>query len=485
MDANSQSLFNKRYGSLYYDEGNAITATNDGGFAVVGMTESNGAGGDIFLMKLNQQGVIDWQTDIFGVNVEYVNGVYQLSNGNYILGGTTYSYGSGCWDAFEVMMDSTGNVIWSKAYGDVSCSSISCFSLAHGDGFIASGSTNNGGWLLKTNQAGDIEWSKTYPSGGFTTVKPSADGGYLAAGTDGSITVLKVDSLGTPIWLKGFLTLPGNTKCYDIVALDDGSTILTGEIYLNAFGGIADLYLAKLDPAGNTMWFKTYGFTFEEYGISVKQTPDSGFIVAGWTSSYGHGDDDALLLKANANGDLEWAKTYGSGWYDRAEQVQVLSDSGFVFVGQSFSAANNDSSYVYVVRTDKFGNSCDYLNWTPLQQTQNYITSSLTLASSFFGVDSSCNATATNFLFAERNICIVNALADIGNPYFEIYPNPVTSDLSIKGLSSNSTINLFDLTGVLIRSEIVQQETILDLSDIVQGVYFLQVGNEVKKIIKM
>src|SRR5688572_21848200 len=378
IDVNCQTLFNNRYGSLYYDEGNAITATNDGGFAVAGITQANGAGGDIFLMKLNQQGVVEWQKDIFGVNVEYVNGVYQLQNGNFVLGGNTYSYGSGCWDAIEVMLDSVGNVIWSKAYGEVSCDEIRCFSLAHGNGFIAGGTSYNSAWLLKTNGSGDLEWSKTYPSSGFNSVKPTPDGGYLAAGFDGGITVLKVDSLGNPLWLKGFLTLPGNTKCYDVVVLDDGSAVLTGELYLNAFGGIADLYLAKIDPAGNPVWFKTYGYTFEEYGISIKQTPDDGFIVAGWTSSFGHGDDDALLLKANATGDLEWAKTYGDGWYDRAEQIQVLSDSGFVFVGTSYSAANNDSSFVYVVRTDQFGNSCDYLNWTPLPQTQNYITSALT-----------------------------------------------------------------------------------------------------------
>lgn len=485
LDVNGQTLFNKKYGTQFYEEGTAITATNDGGFAVAGMTEANGGGGNIFLMKLNDQGIIQWQKDIFGVNIDEVYGVYQLSNGSFILGGNTYSYGSGCVDALEVMMDSTGNLLWSKAYGDVSCNSVNSFSLAHGDGFIAAGDANNDGWLLKTGPNGALEWSKTYPSSGFTSVTPTIDGGYLAAGTIGSITVLKVDSVGNPIWLKGFLTLPGNTHCYDLVALDDGSAVLTGQLYLNAFGGIADLFLAKLDANGFLVWFKTYGFTFEEYGLSLKKTPDDGFIVAGWTSSFGHGDEDALLLKTNDSGDLEWAKTYGGAWSDRAEQIQVLSDSSFVFVGTAYTSSSLDSSYVYVVKTDPFGNSCEYFDWTPLVQTQNYITSSLTTASSPFGVDSICTVAISDFLFAEKNICVINSIAETDNKTVEIFPNPVNSELIIKGLNANSIIKLFAASGKLIYTQKANEETILDVSFLSQGVYFLQVGNEMKKIVKI
>jgi hypothetical protein len=116
----AQSLFNKRYGSPSYDIGKAIAVTMDGGYITSGYTEANGAGGDIFVIKLNQQGSIQWQKHIFGINNEQPAGIYQLSNGNYIIGSQTYSYGSGLSDILFVMLDSAGNFVWSKSYG-VTC----------------------------------------------------------------------------------------------------------------------------------------------------------------------------------------------------------------------------------------------------------------------------------------------------------------------------------------------------------------------------
>lgn len=486
---NAQTLFNSRYGSSFSDVGNAICVTNDSGFAVVGISSANGAGGDIFFMKLNQHGVIQWQKNIFGVNLEQILGVYQLPNGNYILGGNTYSYGSGCWDAFEVMLDATGSLIWSKAYGDVNCNSINDFSLAHGNGFIGCGLSTgvaNGGWLLKTDQNGLIEWSKYYTTtSGFFSVKPTSDGGYLAVGTNGSITILKTDSTGNPTWFQQYLSSPGNTTCYDLVTFDDGTAALVGQVYLNAYGGISDVFLMKIDPIGNLIWFKSYGYTFEEKGLSVQKTYDSGFFISGYTNSFGHGDDDALLLKTDNSGNLTWAKTYGGAWYDRAEQVQTLSDSGFVFVGTSNSTANSDSSYIYVVRTDKYGNACEYLNWTPLQQTQTYPPTSQTSIATSFGVDSSCTATISNFLFTENNICTVTAISEITNENALIYPNPVTSVLSIKGLPVNSIISLFTLTGELILSQRAFEKSTVDFSKLEQGVYILRCEYGIRKIVKM
>ncbi len=485
----SQTLFNNRYGSQLSDEGNAICITKDGGYAVTGISSANGAGGDIFLMKLNQQGVIQWQKNIFGVNVEQIAGVFQLPSGNFILGGTTYSYGSGCQDAFEVMMDSTGNLIWSRAYGDVNCNVIRGFSLAHGDGFIACGSSGGGGndgWLIKTDENGSLEWSKYYQSTqGFFAVAPTIDAGYLAIGNSSSISILKTDSTGNPSWFKRYLSSSGNTTTFDVTTFKDGTAAIVGQVYINAYGAISDVFLMKVDPSGNLIWFKTYGYTFVEKGLSVKNTVDGGFIIGGYTNSFGHGDDDALLLKTDSSGNLMWAKTYGGVWYDRAEQVQVTNDAGYVFVGTSYSSANTDSSYVYVVKTDSLGNSCNYLDWTPLQQTQAYQPISLTISSFSFGVDSTCLAPISNYLFSENNICIVNQIPEVEMINTIFYPDPVISTLSIKGLTSNSTINIYELTGELILTQRIIENREIDLSFLKPGVYLLQSDYGVKKLVKM
>ena len=486
---NAQTLFNKRFGSPYSDEGSAIAKTIDSGFVVAGTTYANGAGGDIFLMKLNRYGEVQWQKDIFGVNLDNVMGIYQLSNGNFILGGNTYSYGSGCWDAFEVMLDSTGTVLWSKAYGDVQCNYIFGFSVAlRENGFIDCGSSSGSsldGWLYKTDQNGLQEWSKYYGNTSFFySVKPTFDGGYLAVGSKGSISILKIDSLGNPIWFKKCLGVQGVGEGHDLVTLNDGTAVITGMVSVNNTTA-ADVFIMKIDHSGNIIWFKTFGFTFYEFGLSIKATFDSGFIIAGYTNSIGHGDDDALLLKTDMNGDLLWAKTYGDVWQDRAKQVQVLNDSGFVFIGESYNGANSDSSYVNVVRTDKFGNACDYIDWWPIQQNQNYQTGPLTVTATDFGVDSTCHPTTFNFSFSEKSYCLVDASSEIVNSNVIIYPNPVSSFFTITGLPTNSLIKLFTLTGELILSQRISEKSIVDLSDLKQGVYILQCEYGIKKIVKI
>lgn len=485
----AQTLFNNRYGSLYADEGKAICVTGDSGYAVAGVSQANGAGGDMFIMKLNQQGAIQWQKNIFGVNAEVVTNIVQLADGNYIIGGTTSSYGSGCSDALMVKLDSLGNLIWSKAFGDINCNQILGFSIGLNNSLIAAGTSDGGGgngWLLNIDQNGAILWSKNYLlSNEFSAVKPTSDGGYLAVGSNTSISILKTNSSGTPQWYKRYLPALSNNACYDVIALEDGSVVLAGQVYLNAFGGVSDVFLMKINPSGNLIWFKTYGFTFFEQGFSVKKALDSGFIIAGYTNSFGNGDDDALLLKTNQNGDLVWAKTYGDIWYDRAEKVEITADSGYVFVGTSLSTSSMDSSYIYVVRTDKLGNSCDDLDWTPLQQVQTYPPTSQNITAFNFGVDSTCTVGVSGFAFAINNLCVTTSLGEIAVADFSIYPNPVSSMLKINGLPANTEIQLYSLAGELLLSTVFTPNEDIDLTGLQQGIYVLQSRYGIKKVVKI
>ncbi len=479
----AQTPFNKRYGSNEVESGYSITVTKDGGYAVVGNTLANGAGGNIFLMKLSRDGAIQWQKDIFGVNDDQAYSVYQLSNGNYIIGGKTYSYGSGCGDAFINMLDSAGNMIWSKSYGDVACQHQNSVTVTS-TGIAGCGHADGGGgngWLYEVDFNGEIRWSKKYlNTQDFVSVKQTIDKGFLAIGSGSSISILKTDSLGNPLWFKKYSSLPANTKCYGVDMLKDGSAVLTGMIYLNALGNIADVFLLKIDPNGNTLWFKTYGFTFQEYGRSVKVTKDGGFIIAGYTNSYGHGDWDACLLKTNSNGDLSWAKTYGDVWQDQAVEVQTLENGDFVFVGNSYSAntSKSDSAYVYVVRTDSNGiTSCQYKDWLALQQTQNYSPSTQTISAENFGIDSVCNATVSNYQFKERNLCsITTAVQSIEETNsFSIYPNPASNIIHLSNIAEQTQIRITNPLGQTVFQNTCKDggSLTIDISLLPKGLYFL------------
>jgi hypothetical protein len=143
-------------------------------------------------------------------------------------------------------------------------------------------------------------------------------------------------------------------KALSVQQTSDGGYIVAGETY--SFGaGEGDIFLIKTDANGNIQWAKTYGGTNSDYAHSVQQTSDGGYIVAGWTASFGAGGYDFFLIKTDANGDIIWAKTYGGTYYDRASSVQQTSDGGYIVAGwtTSFSAGWND---FFLIKADANGN---------------------------------------------------------------------------------------------------------------------------------
>ena len=105
---------------------------------------------------------------------------------------------------------------------------------------------------------------------------------------------------------------------------------------------------------GQTIWWRAYGGTDDEEGSSVQQTSDSGYIIAGYTVSFGAGGDDVYLIKTNASGDTLWTRTYGGTGYERGCSAQQTSDGGYIIAGYTWSNARADD--VYLIKTDSLGN---------------------------------------------------------------------------------------------------------------------------------
>jgi hypothetical protein len=365
--------FNKTFGGVYNDIAKAIQQTSDGGYILAGDTKSFGSGlEDVWLIKTDSNGNKVWDKTFGGSNSDLAFAVQQTSDGGYILAGITYSYGAGCGDAWLIKTDSDGNKIWDKIFGGVYDDYAFAVQQTDDGGYILAGGTNSyligyeNAWLIKTDSEGNKVWDKIFGGSNFTlafAVQQTSDGGFVLAGVNntpqvssyGNAWLTKTDSNGNMVWEKTF----GGSKdgrAQSVQQTNDGGYILAG--YTNSYGaGYYDVWLIKTDKNGNKVWDKTFGGIDGEYANAVQQTSDGGYILAGYTDSYGSGGYDAWLIKTYANGNMVWNKTFGGSMLDIAYAVQQTSDGGYILAGLgncSYESGNGDA---WLIKTDANGNA--------------------------------------------------------------------------------------------------------------------------------
>ena len=228
------------------------------------------------------------------------------------------------------------------------------------DGYIITGEMDRDVWLLKTNSNGDSLWSKTF--GGNTidkgySVQQTTDGGYIITGYTWSfgngnsdVWLIKTDSQGNEEWEKTFGNSYSN-EGYSVQQTTDGGYIITG--YYVAAGNIEDLWLIKTDPQGNEEWNQTFGGSEVDWGYSVQQTTDDGYIITGKTRSFGNGNNDVWLIKTDPQGEEEWNQTFGGSESDEGRSVQQTTDGGYIIIG---STTSSSGSNLWLIKTDSNGN---------------------------------------------------------------------------------------------------------------------------------
>ncbi len=349
--AHAQARFTRLYkDSVITYTPYSVRQTSDGGYIVAGYTGSS-SDYDIFLIKTDADGYIQWAKTYGGTDYDLAYSVQQTSDGGYIVAGYTRSFGVGSSRPFLIKTDADGNVQWAKVYGGGTIA-YSVQQTSDG-GYIVAGSN----LLIKTDANGDVQWAKAYPGLFALSVQQTSDGGYILAGYTGSssdynILLIKTDASGNVQWAKTYGGT-GDDVAYSVQQTSDGGYIVAG--YTRSFGvGSYDIFLIKTDANGNLQWAKTYGGASWEYAYSVQQTSGGGYIVAGYTESFGAGSYDIFLIKTDANGNLQWAKTYGGAGGDWALSVQQTSDGGYIVAGSttSFGLGSN----IFLIKTDANGN---------------------------------------------------------------------------------------------------------------------------------
>ncbi|HYV93007.1 MAG TPA: T9SS type A sorting domain-containing protein [Chitinophagales bacterium] len=463
-------------GGTDYDQGNAVTQTADGGYAVVGgaiSTNGNATGNhggvDYLVVKLSSSGQVQWQKCLGGSGEDGGYGIDATPDGGVIVSGHAYS----------------------------------------NDGDVSGNHGSSDTWIIKFDVSGNIQWSKCYGGTGGeeypARVKTTSDGGYVfvtnSGSTDGDVNppvagqtdfwLVKLNSSGTIEWAN---TFGGSTseRPFDVEEAEDGGFIMAGVEY----PGMGDYWwVVKADSNGNQQWAKTYGLPLPaQQAEDIEVVPGIGYIVVGQIDS---AMNDGWVLLIDSSGNEIWDRHLSGSWYDNAVSVNVNDDGTYAVLGQT-SSQNGDIT-CNTQSTDKFW-------WLTLDATGTTILNQFCFGGSggdtpfmmrptndngyiCVGMTSSTDGDVSGNHGSE-DFWVVKLGYNVGieeneDPVASIFPNPSSTSFHLTAPTPNFTIQLFDVNGRRLIKEDFRnsREAEIDVSQMPCGIYPLQVLTDNGKMV--
>ena len=208
------------------------------------------------------------------------------------------------------------------------------------------------------------DWSQTYGGSGDEyaySVVQTSDGGYALAGfTDSSgagsfdFYLVKTDSAGNQNWTQTYGGV-GDDKAYSVIQTADSGYALAGYTTSSSVD-VINSWLVKTNSTGNEQWSQIYGSTGDTEAYSVVQTSDGGYALGGYTDASGAGGYDVWLVKTDSTGGVQWSQTYGGSSDDYAYSMIKTSDGGYALAGFTDSSGAGGFDF-YLVKTDATGAS--------------------------------------------------------------------------------------------------------------------------------
>ena len=466
LDATKNIVWQKTFGGTDDDRLRVLETTLDDGF-ILGGTSNSTAGGDktdagfnaaafpdMWILKLNSTGNIEWQRTLGGIYSDVPQSIVQNADSSYVIGAwsgsdtiggnkTTHmkSFSSDYW---VVKLDKKGSILWQKDYGGqaiYSTSTLTCLNK-----------TNDGGYIL-----GGTSYSGTGATGVGNDKTDTCRGGN-------DYWIVKIDGNGTKQWDKTFGGSKSDSPSSILQTSDNGYIVAgystsdsTGDKTENSIAktGIDDYWIIKLNANGNMQWQNTIGGYNADYAKQVLQTVDGEYIVAGFSDSPAYADKsvssqqtDYWLVKLDAAGKVKWDKTIIAQGNDYCTSVQQAADSSYVLIGGSYS----DKQY------DKTENS--------------------------YG--------STDFWLLNVKLSVPLAIAEIENNKNDIrvYPNPAANTISveIKTLDHETiqNVSIIDIQGRVVVSNqtdrLLKQE--MNISHLPSGIYNLRISTDKRQFVK-
>lgn len=481
--------------------------TSDGGVIISGITQdSTGSSSKGFLIKLDSLFQLKW-SKLYdtGVSCSF-SAALETDDKGFIAAGRQTTSLMNPFGTTVIKTDSIGVVQWSKVYAGSNANSIS---KTNDGGYILSGSTmrsfpgggNSVICVTKIDSMGNLEWINSYGGvpGYVETAfcsKPTMDNGFIITGfTTGfnsnipTAYLLKVNNTGSVVWSKTYDGIY-STSGFDIVELPDSSFIVTGK---GQFSWLICVSIMKTDKNGNVQWsniFTNPSGGGAGNGFRIIATHDDGFIV----SALVYPGPTITLFKTDSVGNLDWMKEFGS----YPSNTGLISSGGLWESNPNefiFSATvNTNSGDVYIAKTTSSPDSCS------IMPNNYYSIPYFPIESNIFFLEvplfneQVIILNTIDSVFKDSTICPMDVSTLIhtnDTKYIKVYPNPTRRYINIEFSNIEPPINLieiFTIHGVRLNNLNISygaNEAKIDLQDYPDGLYFVRVGKEFEKIIKL
>lgn len=498
----------KAYGGSGSDGLISAIKTNDGGYLLGGFSTSGISGEksepnrgkeDYWVVKIDASGILQWDKTYGGDSTDYLQSVIQTSDGGYMLAGytqsdmggdltdTTYGY----FDTWIIKTNASGSKLWDRTYGGSGWNT---------DGIVSIRQTTDGGYLMWIVSAGGINNIKTDSSRGAS-----------------DYWFVKTDSIGNIVWQKTI----GGSGIDHILSVDetlDGGYVIGGFSWSGiggdkttaSFGGF-DYWVVKLDSLRNIQWQKEYGGSSFEHLMSIKQTPDNGFIMTGFSQSGisgnktepGRGMYDYWTIRTDANGNILWQKAFGgSGAEENRGGMLSAFDGGYLHVGFSQSGISGEKSEssrgmddFWLVKTDGNGNIQWDKTWGG--DSTEFLYSSLQTSDGGYLIAgwslSGISGDKTESPRGEFDFWVIKTTPDISGTAennqqqdkVTLFPNPFSNTATIRinteiEKGQSFALIIYDNNGkeALRIGNITTQQTTISRAGLKSGIYFYRLESE-------
>lgn len=397
-DATGTLLWNRTLeraiGGFIDDWGNDVVLCQDGGFVILAQTRIPAMNDyDVWLIKLNSNGLHQWNYTFGTTNADGSLGFTECSDGGFALAWNVYNTTSGNTYSGVIRTNAAGIQQWNQSYQGnfgvydiVECSN-GDFALA---GYVTVASQSDA-WLLRMNSAGQHLWNESYSTAipeSITALIQTSSGGFLLAGNQGVVVpmdynglIIYTDSSGNQQWNVSLGGTPSE-MFYSVVECQSGGYALTGSITDPGYTDY-DLWLVRFSSSGTYLWNTSFGSTSQEIGTNIIETTNGGLAISGYTSSYGAGGFDAWLLGTQDTRFLQ----------EPTDQV--------IEYGSSFSYQLN--------ATSPFGIDAWWTNDTSnfAVSSAGLVTNATALASGVFGLQVSFNDSEGNILSTTFSVMVI------------------------------------------------------------------------------